>query len=268
VGTDGIPVKDYLAQAAEFTICVFVLADWALAKWRQDRRRDASLLALLAFVFLLNLLFVTFNRTIVVVLPVLIVLFGVTRFGWRGAVALVGGALILVAIAWPSSEQLRKRVLSFTTELQAYQTDNARTSAGERMEYYKKSLGFIASAPLIGHGTGSIRELFRQSVVGQSGVSAAASSNPHNQTLAVAIQLGLVGVAALFAMWIAHLLLFRGAGLAAWAGLVVAAQNIAGSLFNSHLFDFTHGWLYVAGVGIAAGTVLYERSAGKGGVSA
>jgi O-antigen ligase len=268
VGTDGIPVKDYLAQAAEFTICVFVLADWALARWRQDRRRAAFLLALLAFVFLLNLLFVTFNRTVVVVLPVLIVLFGVTRFGWRGAVALVGGALILVAIAWPSSEQLRKRVLSFTTELQAYQTENARTSAGERMEYYKKSLGFIASAPIIGHGTGSIRELFRQSVVGQSGVSAAASSNPHNQTLAVAIQLGLVGVAVLFAMWIAHFLLFRAVGLAAWAGLVVAVQNIVGSLFNSHLFDFTHGWIYVVGVGIAAGTVLYERSAGKGGVSA
>ena len=95
-----------------------------------------------------------------------------------------------------------------------------------------------------------------------------ASTNPHNQTLAVGIQLGLLGVAVLFWMWVAHLLRFRGAGLAAWAGLVVAGQNVVSSLFNSHLFDFTHGWIYVVGVGIAAGTVLYERSAGKGGVSA
>ena len=31
-------------------------------------------------------------------------------------------------------------------------------------------------------------------------------------------------------------------------------DNIS-SLFNSHLFDFTHGWAYVIGVGIAGGTV-------------
>lgn len=266
--TEGVPVKDYLAQGAEFTICAFILADVALTKWRQERRRDATVLSLLALLFLFNVLTVSFSRTVVVVLPALILLFGLTRFGWRGAVALAGGALVLVAVAWPSSEQLRRRVLTFTTEVQTYQTDNARSSAGERLEFYKKSLGFIAAAPVVGHGTGSIRELFRQSVVGQNGVAALASANPHNQTLAVAIQLGLVGAVALFSMWIAHLLLFREAGLAAWTGLVVAAQNVIGSLFNSHLFDFTHGWIYVVGVGIAAGTVLYERSTRKGGVSA
>ena len=61
----------------------------------------------------------------------------------------------------------------------------------------------------------------------------------------MAIQLGLVGAAVLWAMWIAHLLLFRGNGLAEWIGLVVVVQNIVGSLFNSHLFDFAQGWVYV-----------------------
>lgn len=266
--TAGVPVKDYLAQGAEFTVCVFVLADLALMRWRQERRRDAIALSLLALMFLLNVLTVSFNRTAIVVLPILIVLFGLLRFGWRGTVALVAGALLMVAIAWPLSEPLRRRVMTFTTEVNAYRTDSVRSSAGERLEFYKKSLGFIASAPVAGHGTGSIRDLFRQLAVGQTGMSALASTNPHNQTLAVAIQLGLIGVTVLFAMWIAHLLLFRGVGLAAWVGLVVAGQNIVGSLFNSHLFDFTHGWIYVVGVGIAAGTVLYERVAGKGGISA
>jgi len=261
-------VKDYIAQGAEFTICVFILADMALARWRQNLKRDAIVLAFLMLVFLLNILVVTFHRTTVVVVPVLLVLFGFSRFGWRGVVGVVGGALVLAAIAWPASDQMRKRVLSFATEVHGYQADNAVSPAGERLEFYRKSVGFIAEAPIIGHGTGAIRELFRQSSAGQSGVSAVAAANPHNQTLAVGIQLGLLGVAILFWMWIAHLLLFRGAGLAAWAGLVVAGQNVVSSLFNSHLFDFTHGWIYVVGVGIAAGTVLYERSAGKGGVSA
>ena len=57
-------------------------------------------------------------------------------------------------------------------------------------------------------------------------------------------------------MWIAHLLLFRAEGMAAWIGLVVVIQNVVGSLFNSLLFDFTQGWMYVVGVGIAGGVVL------------
>jgi hypothetical protein len=28
-------------------------------------------------------------------------------------------------------------------------------------------------------------------------------------------------------------------------------QNFVGSQFNSHLFDFTHSWVYVVGVDIA-----------------
>jgi hypothetical protein len=81
-------------------------------------------------------------------------------------------------------------------------------------------------------------------------------SDPHNQTLNAAVQWGVAGVVLLWAMWLVHLLLFRGEGLVAWIGLLVVLQNILSSLINSHLFDFTEGWIYVLGVGIAAGTVL------------
>ena len=65
-------------------------------------------------------------------------------------------------------------------------------------------------------------------------------------------------------MWIGHLLLFRGTTLAHWIGLVIVVQNLISSLFNSHLFDFTQGWIYVFGVGIAGGTVLRQRAATTG----
>ena len=58
-----------------------------------------------------------------------------------------------------------------------------------------------------------------------------------------------------------HLLLFRGEGLVAWIGLLVVVQNIFTSLFNSHLFDFHEGWMYVLGVGVAGGMVLRARAA-------
>ena len=83
-------------------------------------------------------------------------------------------------------------------------------------------------------------------------------ANPHNQTLNVAIQWGAIGVVVLYAMWLVHLLLFRGEGLAAWIGLMVVVQNIFTSLFNSHIFDFNEGWMYVLGVAIAGGMMLRE----------
>ena len=122
--------------------------------------------------------------------------------------------------------------------------------------FWTKSIEFIRQSVRFGHGTGSIHALFEKSAVGQSGPAGVASTNPHKQTLAVAIQLGLVGVAVLWAMWIAHLLVFRGNGLVEWIGLVVVVQNIVGSIFNSHLFDFVQGWTYVIGVGVAGATVL------------
>jgi hypothetical protein len=85
------------------------------------------------------------------------------------------------------------------------------------------------------------------------------SNNPHNQIFAVAVQLGAIGVALLIAMWAAHFMLFGGGGLNAWIGLIVVAQNVVSSLFNSHLFDFSQGWLYVFGVGVAGGVALRER---------
>jgi hypothetical protein len=50
-------------------------------------------------------------------------------------------------------------------------------------------------------------------------------------------------------------LLFGGDSQVAWIGFLVVVQNFATSLFNSHLFDFNEGWIYVLGVGIAGGMV-------------
>jgi O-antigen ligase len=89
-------------------------------------------------------------------------------------------------------------------------------------------------------------DYWRRSAVGQAGAAAVVSVNPHNQILAVAVQIGVVGAVVLVAMWIAHFLLFRGSGLMAWLGTVVVVENVISSLSSSHLFDFVHGWLYHA----------------------
>ena len=132
---------------------------------------------------------------------------------------------------------------------------------GMRMEFWQKSLQFFVEAPVIGHGTGSTRGLFEQAATGPQILAAGqVIGNPHNQTLNVAIQWGGIGIVLLYSMWWCHLLLFRGDGLVASIGLLVVVQNIFTSLFNSHLFDFHEGWMYVLGVGVAGGTALRRSS--------
>jgi O-antigen ligase len=63
----------------------------------------------------------------------------------------------------------------------------------------------------------------------------------------------------LIAIWTVHFALFLDSSPIASFGLIIVVSNIVSSLFNSHLFDFTQGWLYVFGVGILGGTLLGRK---------
>ena len=254
----GIPVKDYIFQSTIFLVCAFALFGRACEDGCKRNWRMVFRLVAIAALFVVNIAFVATSRTVLLVAPVLIVLLGWRQFGWRGAVVacLIGGAVS--GLLWQGSPYLRARVTHAVDELQQYRAADAETSAGLRLEFWKKSIGFVAEAPVIGHGTGTIADLFRRAAVGNTGAVSVASVNPHNQTFAVGIQLGLLGVAVLLAMWAAHFYLFRASGLYAWIGTVVVVENVVSSLFNSHLFDFASGWLYVFGVGVVGGMVLRQ----------
>jgi O-antigen ligase len=256
----GLPARDYIAQSAEFLICAFALLAAAIARARAGERMIAAGLALLAALFIANILYIATGRTALVVIALLLVILAFREFSWKGMAAVCLAGAILVGLAWASSPFLRQRVTQSFDELRSYSSENAVSSSGLRLEFWKKSFAFIAQAPVIGNGTGSMPGLFRRAAIGESGAAGVTSVNPHNQFFGVAIQLGLVGGAILIAMWLAHLALFRGAGLVAWIGFVMVAQNVVSSLFNSHLFDFFHGWLYVFGVGVIGGMVLRARA--------
>jgi O-antigen ligase len=262
----GVPVKNAASQSGEFTTCIFGFLFLGHEAVRQ--RQWLWLIGLLAVILamLANMLFVATGRTALVVVLVLLVLFALKQLSPRGILILLAGAIAVGAVAWFTSPYLRMRTETIWTDFQTYEATDQRTSSGERVEFYKKSAEFIREAPVIGHGTGTIRALFARAAEGRTGTAGVVAANPHNQTFAVAIQLGLIGAAVLWAMWIAHLLLFRGGGLAEWIGFVVVVQNIVGSLFNSHLFDFLQGWVYVVGVGVAGGIALKHRAAEKRGV--
>jgi O-antigen ligase len=255
----GVPIKDYILQSGDFLICAFVLFALAFDNGRAHRRWLVIGIVALALLFLANIAFVATARTTLLVAPVLAILLGWRQFRWRG---LLGAAIvfgILGGVAALEAPYLRTRLDTSLNELHAYETRDALNSTSVHLQFLKESLSFVATAPVIGHGTGTIQEQFHKAATGQTGPQGVASINPHDQILAVGIQLGLIGIAVLIAMWIAHFMLFPGKGLVAWIGIMIVAQNVVSSLVNSHLFDFTQAWLYIFGVGVTGGMALRER---------
>ena len=222
---------------------------------------------------LANIFFVATGRTALVIISVLLVLFAAKKLRARGIVILFAGAIagrrrrldVIALFAQPHDRRL---------------AGNSKLRGDRRDELVGRAHRILEEVDRLRSRGADYRSRHRLDACAvykvrdrpDRSLPASATTNPHNQTFAVAIQLGLIGAVVLWAMWIAHLLLFRGSGLAEWIGLVVVVQNIVGSLFNSHLFDFVQGWVYVFGVGVAGGMVLKRRSqkanAGGAGPSA
>jgi len=265
----GIFVKNYIDQSQEFALCAVVLAYPVVTLLRQGKTWQALLLVAVAVSFVANMAFVIVSRTALVTMPVMLAVFALMHLKVRTCAMLLAAAIVLGALAWLASPQLRATTERFTREYRAYKELNQVTSIGLRLEYWEKSLRFFAEAPVLGHGTGSTIGLFEAAATGPATlVQSQVIGNPHNQTLNIAVQWGSVGVVVLYAMWLVHLLLFRGEGLAAWIGLMVVLQNFFTSLFNSHLFDFHEGWMYVLGVGVTGGMALRAQASARAGPSA
>ncbi|MCK1301750.1 MULTISPECIES: O-antigen ligase family protein [unclassified Bradyrhizobium] len=256
----GIAVRNYIDQSQEFALCAIALVYPTVSLLRRGRYRSAALFVALAIGFLANMMFVVVSRTALVTLPILIVVFALLHLRRRTALLAVGAMGLLALTLWSASPHLRTTVAKFSGDYEVSIVGNDVSGMGSRLEFWRKSLAFTADAPLLGHGTGAIRGLFARAAVGESGVRAEIVGDPHNQTLNVAVQWGALGVVILYALWFAHLSLFRGEGLACWVGLLVVVQNMLSSLLNSHLFDFAEGWIYVLGVGIAGGMALAAKT--------
>ncbi len=254
----GIPVRDYIAQAQEFVLCAAGFAYLAGLRLMQRRWAVGLVLLALALLFVANVLFVTSSRTGLVTLPALLLVLVVMQCRLRYALIFAGVIVAVSAVSLASSSLIQTRLFGIVTEIHEAQSKQIATSAGQRVEFWTAAVNIIAEAPVIGHGTGSIKQTFAQEAARRD-PRAVPTTNPHNQTLTVAVQLGMIGTALLFAMWLSHLLLFRCPGFAGWVGLAVVAQNVISSLFNNHLFDFTQSWIYIFGVGVAGAMVLGAR---------
>lgn len=251
----GPSVKNATTETSEFIICSFILLFMTSDALRGKRWSLAISMFALAVIFLASVFYVilfpsywfVFQFETLLTIAALLLLFAHKQFGAKTMLGLLAIGALACSLAYVVSPSIRSHI-------------NATDLFGiSRPVFWSKSLQFIEEAPIFGHGTGSIGSLFAQSAQGQIGLMAQVTTNPYQETLSIGMQLGILGIAALWVMWISHLYLFRGQSLANWIGLVIVVHTVINSMSDSELFDAHRGWTYVFGVGIAGGVVLRRR---------
>jgi O-antigen ligase len=259
----GVPLKDNAVQSGCFALCAFALALGGVRVGVAGNRRRAAAMIVLALVFLADIFMIFISKTGVLMTAALIVLFLIHAEGWKRSLLIAVPIVLVAAIALWSSAPAQRRLAQIATDINAVEgnkgSSQATLSTASRLDFWSKAVEFIKEAPLFGHGTGSTKSLYQSLEASRPSPYGEAVPDPHNQFLAIAIQVGLVGGALLLVMWAVHFSMFIGRGFASAIGQAVVLQNFIGSLFNSHLSTVTQGMLYCLAVGLLGGLVQRAR---------
>jgi O-antigen ligase len=108
-GAVGIPVRNYIDQSQEFSLCLFAAAPLLLTLIGENRRMLAWCCGGLLLGFYCNMMFVVIARTAFLYFPVLLVIFAV-RYCRPRAMQFLVAAAVVQALVWYASPNLRNRV--------------------------------------------------------------------------------------------------------------------------------------------------------------
>lgn len=200
----------------------------------------------------LNVLLVLPGRTGHVILIALISLGIMWMLPKRFRLLTIVVPFLVVLAVLLGSAKVRDRMTSVVQEINSYaETGEIRTSSGERLNYWHRSIESIAQHPVIGSGMGSWNAEFRR--LENKGPPAPQSNvrNPHQEYLLWGVEAGVPGILLLCSIFLA---VYRDsvrmtAPLARATQSVLVALAIA-CLFNSSLFDATIGDFFCVVLGI------------------
>lgn len=239
--------KQYLTQSVMMAFGALLFAQLARTVPSSRQRYWWSALAALAAI---NVALLTAGRTGQLILLALLMHFVHSIWRWRGMLAVSVGIVAVIGILALKGMAIDSRFPQAYDEWKNWQPGQAaQTSIGFRLEFYRNSLEIVREHPLLGTGTGSFQKVYAGRV---AGTSMAATPNPHNEYLNIAVQLGVVG---LLLMLYLFCLEWRLAAALPTAherqlahGLVITF--VIGCLFNSLLMDHAEGLLFAWASGL------------------
>lgn len=250
-----LPREQLLSGGFKFSITHSLLVGFGafafalMAHATNDRVWRMGLIGL-ALIAAHNVLFTVISRTGYLVFAVLMLYFAVAAFRWRGVAVAAALGVAVFFTAYVSADRFYQRMNDAAAELSDWRPDKpSDTSIGLRMEFFRGSLQIIREHPLLGAGTGSFPAAYAATVTGKPMEK---STNPHNEYLLIASQIGLIGLACLILLFCLQWRLaaaitptiYRDLG----RGLVLVFA--IGCLFNSLLLDHTEGLLFAWASGL------------------
>jgi O-antigen ligase len=223
-----------------------------------------------ALLALVNVLFILQGRTGQVVALIYIAVFIVwqlahllsARTGRTGRtsrlrlVATLAAIAACMGLAYYAFTAKDSRLADTGQEITSFENKNQVTSAGVRLEFYRRSVDLFAHRPIAGYGVGSVLPEFERLAKNQTGGRAVMAGNPHNEFLLMGVQLGVIGIA-LF-VWLLVALYRECRHVDPLARSVIYGYLLAffaGCFANSLLLNFTEGNLFV----LLSAILLYSR---------
>jgi O-antigen ligase len=238
---DPVVFKKKIGHSVLMAYGAFALA---LAAREAAGARTRALLWLFSGLAAFNVLFMVWGRTGQLVLMALALYFLIISLGRRALLAAVAAGFVLGGAAYlaPSSS-LHVRTQTTIQEFEDWRAGKPATLANMRLENWANSVEIVQRYPLFGTGTGGFAAAYAKQVEG-TGMMVA----PHaeNQYLLTTVQLGVVGLLGLLALFALqwHLAgrLPARANVDLARGLVLTM--VVGCLFNSFLHDHAHALFY------------------------
>ena len=201
-----------------------------------------------------NVMFLVNGRTGQLIVMTLIALFVWQQLGAKSIGYFIVTAILAVIALKTVPAIQHSRLLAVGQEI-----NDANSSSGLRMGFYKNSIELVKKHPVLGVGTGAFKSEYAKQVEENKEIQATA--NPHNQYLLIAIETGLVG---LFAFLFFLLSGWRSAAyLGAQEGDVVQGLVLLfalGSAFNSLLFDAGEGRFYCTLLAVIVSQLHFKKT--------
>lgn len=197
------------------------------------------------FVFLLtviNLFYIAPGRIGMLVFVCLMVLLFFQRLSILQQVSGLIILAVLITGIFVTSKNFSSRTTEAFLEVQKYEYGASRTSLGQRFDWWINSLQLIKDNPVIGHGTGSFKEV-HDKFIANSQVKK--TDNPHNEFLLIGVQLGIIGVLLFLLLFLFQVLYsFKLEKPEKYFAQGIIVAMFIGCLINSFLFDSHQGHFY------------------------
>jgi len=120
----------------------------------------------------------------------------IQHYRWKGLVIapLMVVAILGYGLSNPNTS-INHGVTKIVYGIDQYNQGNTNVGTAKRLEFYRNSVRLIEEAPWIGSGVGSFEQRYNK--IPEQYILSNRTSNPHNEYLVTAVQLGLVGLTAL-----------------------------------------------------------------------